>query len=167
MDRIKQGNQRTEELNIRISNRNIPSNRLQPQFGIRPNSTKYATMPIVDNRVKHTVDILPIPAYNISNTFNPGSATAPWSGFATNINNESRLRNQFFAIQNGAGQSCYIPSRNSDLYNKVTFPTTDDIQQTFPGLFEIPKFDNFNDCPKGVGDNFFENCTRQQIKDVV
>jgi len=167
MERIKQGNQRTEELNYRISERNIPSTRLQPQFGIRPTSTKYATMPIVDKRVKHKVDILPIPTYNISNTFNPGNSTAPWSGFASNINDESRLRNQFFAIQNGAGQSCYIPARNSELYNKVQFPSTDSIQQQFPGLFEKPNFENFNPCPKGLGNNFFENCTRQQIKEIV
>ena len=39
------------------------------------------------------------PIFNPANTFNPGTANAPWSGFSTNINTESQLRNQFFALQ--------------------------------------------------------------------
>ena len=53
MDRIRQGSTRTEELNQRISSRNIPSNQLQAQFDIRPVSSKYAKMPIVDRHENH------------------------------------------------------------------------------------------------------------------
>ena len=165
MDRIMPGNQRTEELNERISYRNMPSSQLQPQFDIRPLSSKYAKMPIVDRHVNHTVPINVIPTYDIETTFNPGTAQAPWSGFATNINNESRLRNQFFALQNGGGQSCYIPANNSELYNPPIQAATPD-QQPFPGLFMKQPFEEFNGCPKGLGLSFFENCTRQQIKEL-
>ena len=165
MERIKPGNQRTEEINKRISHRNIPSSQLQPQFTVRPQSSKYAKMPMVDMRVKHSTPIQDIPIYNIEMTFNPGSAQAPWGGFAANINNESRLRNQFYALQNGAGQSCYIPSRNSELYNAKVQSTMSEYQP-FPSLFEKAEFEKFNPCPTGVGNNFFENCTRQQLKEL-
>jgi hypothetical protein len=164
MDRIKQGNQRTEELNQRISDRNMPSKNLQPQFDIRPVSCKNIKMPILDRRTIDTVPIQNMSTYDIRTTFNPGSAQAPWSGFASNINDESRLRNQFFALQKGANQSYYIPAKNSDMYN-VEIPLTDD-QQPFPELFNKTKFDEFNPCPTGLGINFFENFTRQQIKEM-
>jgi hypothetical protein len=165
MDRIKQGSQRTEELNQRMASRNIPSNKLQAQFDIRSVSSKYAKMPIVDRRENHNEPIQHMPTYDISTTFNPGNAQGPWSGFATNINNESRLRNQFFALQKGAGQSSYIPSAHSDLYVHRPIPATPS-QQPFPDLFAQPSFENFNPCPTGLGGNFFENCTRQQIKEL-
>jgi hypothetical protein len=165
MERMKLGNQRTEQLNERISDRNIPSSQLQPQFDIRPLSTKYAMMPIVDRRENHAEPIQAIAPYNIGTTFNPGTAQAPWSGFASNINKESMLRNQFFALQKGAGQSCYIPSRNSELYNNVKFSRTN-VSQPFPDLFTKPKFEEFNPSPKELGGKFFENFTRQQIKEM-
>jgi hypothetical protein len=165
MERIKQGSQRTEELNQRIAYRNMPSSPLQPQFDIRPQSSKYAKMPIVDRRENHQELIKVIPTYDIGVTFNPGSAQGPWSGFATNINNESRLRNQFYALQKGAGQSSFIPSKESDLYKHRPIPVTPS-EQPFPDLFDKAQFTEFNPCPKGLGGNFFENCTRQQIKEL-
>lgn len=164
MERIRQGSQRTEELNQRIAYRNIPSNQLQAQFDIRPQSSKYAKMPIVDRHEKHKVPLQVVPAYDIERTFNPGTAQGPWSGFATNVNNESRLRNQFFALQKGAGQASYIPAKNSDMY-KVSVPKTTD-EQPFPGLFTKFTFEEFNPCPKDLGTSFFDNSTRQQIKEL-
>jgi len=168
MNRIKQGSYRTEELNERISNRNVPSEPLQPQFDIRPLSTKYSVMPVFDRRPIPTVSIKSYPTYSISNTFNPGNAqaAAPWAGFAENINTESRLRNQFFALQRGAGQSCYIPSRYSDMYEVQIYSNSDPGVQPFPTLFEKTTFDAFNPCPKDNGINLFDNCTRQQIKEL-
>ena len=167
MERIKAGSYRTEELNSRISDRNVPSAPLQPQFGIRPLSTKYAMMPIFDRRPIPTVSIEVLPTYNISNTFNPGNAqaAAPWSGFASNINDESRLRNQFFALQRGAGQSTYIPSRYSNMY-EVHVPANDKLLQPYPNLFEKQQFEEFNPCPRESGINLFNNYTRQQLKEM-
>jgi hypothetical protein len=165
MDRIKSGSQRTEELNERLAYRNVPDGQLQPQFDCRPQSTKYAKMPIVDRRERHNVPLQVFPAFNVASTFNPGNAQAPWSGFATNINQESVLRNQFYALQNGANQACYVPSKNSQLYNAHVPAPTAHIQP-FPSLFERTAFEPFNPCPSDLGVTFFENCTRQQVKEL-
>ncbi len=166
MDRMKQGNSRTEELNTRVARRNIPSTPLQAQFGIRPVSTKYATMPMADRRAFPTVPIQRQPIYNIADTFNPGNAQGPWAGFAAHINDESSLRNQFFALQRGAGQACYIPARASDMYVATQPRTTEQTIQPFPGLFEKQRFEDFNPCLANTGGNLFENFTRQQMKEI-
>jgi len=166
MERTKPGNQRTEELNQRLAYRNIPSGQLQPQFDSRPQSTKYSTMPIVDRHERHTVPIQNLPAYDITATFNPGSAQAPWNGFASNINNESILRNQFYALQHGAGQGIYVPGKNSQLYNAYIPDQNMDQAQPYPLLFQKDNFEPFNPCPSGLGANFFENFTRQQVKEL-
>ena len=62
---------RNEELNLRLSQRNIPSNDLPPQFSIRPVSTKYSLMPIVDTTLSSNVPINHLPTYNVDKTFNP------------------------------------------------------------------------------------------------
>ena len=153
---------RVEELNDRIYDRNIPSQKLQSQFDIRPVSSKYAIMPIFDRRAIPTVPIERMPDFNIEQTFNPGSAQAPWSGFATHINQESQLRNQFFALQK-ADQAYYIPPTSSDMY-KVEVTGQAAIQQPFPDLFNKPVFEPFNPNICGNGGNLFYNCIRQQIK---
>lgn len=154
---------RTEELNTRIASRNIPSGTLQPQFSVRSVSTKYAHLPIMDRRTKPTVDIEQLPSYNITKTFNPGNAQAPWSGFAANVNVESTLRNQFFALQK-CEQPNFVPSSTSELYN-VKIDSGMPIQQPFPQLFQEPKFEPFNPNDCGVGNNLWENSTRQQRYD--
>ena len=157
------GNERTEELSRRMAERNIPSAPLQPQFGIRPVSTKYEMMPIFDRRAKATVPIKRQPTFNPEVTFNPGSANAPWSGFASNIHKESQLRNQFFALQK-CEQSNYVPSSTSDMYNVHVSGRQE--QQPFPNLFSEPELAPFNPNECNIGGNLFDNCTRQQLKNV-
>lgn len=152
---------RVEELNNRISERNIPSQPLQAQFDIRPISSKYAIMPIYDRRAIPTVPIERRPIYNLATTFNPGNSQAPWSGYATNIDDDSRLRNQFFALQK-CDQASYIPATNSDMYTVNV--TGQAVHQPFPDLFMKPNFQPFNPNTCGVGGNLFDNCIRQQIK---
>lgn len=124
---------RTTELSDRMAARNIPSEALQPSFGIRPVSTKYAMMPILDRRAPATVPIKKEPVYDVGQVFNPGNATAPWSGFASNVDTESSLRSQFFALQK-CEQSEYVPSTTSDMY-MVKVQSASQVQQPFPGLF--------------------------------
>ena len=162
------GMERTEELNDRISDRNIPSASLEPQFSMRPVSTKYSIMPIVNPSPSVSTPIKSEPVYNTANVFNPGTAQAPWSGFASQINEESKLRNQFFALQR-CEQSEFVPSSNSDLYNSnVPVPNSASaetcVQQPFPDLFQEQTFGSFNPNTCSVGKNFFDNCTRQQLK---
>jgi len=156
--------ERTQELSDRIAERNIPSQPLAPQFSMRPVSTKYSILPIVDQREKSNVPITMRPTYNIKTTFNPGTSQAPWSGFAANINDESKLRNQFFALQK-CQQSVYIPPSTSDMYTLAMPGVEAKEQQPFPGLFEEQRFNTFNpaDCTPDCGNNLFNNCTRQQL----
>jgi hypothetical protein len=167
--------ERTQELSDRMFSRNVPSNILQPQFSMRPVSTKYALMPIIDQRQNASVPLTKIPAYNTNNQFNPGNAQAPWSGYATNINVESELKNQLYALQR-AEQSNYVPSSQSDLYNetiqaKNTFDDSTEnpnhiISDTHTLLFKEQHFNNFNPNTCNLGSKLFQNHTRQQRMDL-
>ena len=157
------GSIRTMEINDRIYNRNIPSHQLQPVFDIRPIQTKYTVLPTKDVHPPTHIPIKKEPVYNVEKVFNPGTSQSPWSGFATNINTESTLRNQFFALQR-ADQKAFIPSSDSELFNERT-PTVNTHQEIpFKYLNNQPSFKNY--CPNAfeVAANTFHNCTRQQIK---
>jgi hypothetical protein len=153
------------ETNQRIYSRNIPSQMLQPYIDVRPVMTKYSYFPIVDPRKNINVSLQQMPTYNVNQVFNPGNTQSPWSGFATNINVESELRNQIYALQK-CSQSVYVPSSNSDLYN-YKFQT---IKQTQPHelLFRNDNFESFNPNPApGIcGSGIFNNNTRCQVKDM-
>ena len=103
-----------EQTNTRISDRNIPSQVLQPYLDVRPVMTKYSYFPIVDPRKELNVKLHVAPTFNPRKIFNPGNTQSPWSGFASNINLESELRNQIYALQS-CSQSVYVPNSKSDL----------------------------------------------------
>jgi hypothetical protein len=153
---------RTEELNERLYKRNIPSATLQPSYSLRPASTKYDHMSIFDRRPSSSVPIQRQPTYSVNNTFNPGNAVAPWSGYASNINNESIIRNQFFALQK-CEQSNWVPSSNSDLYNVVVVGRNE--PHTHPYLFKEENYEQFNPNTQQLGYNLWNNHTRQQLKE--
>ena len=155
--------ERVEDLNNRIFSRNIPSDQIQANINSRPVSTKYSLMPIMDIRTEPTVQLNRCKPYNYTETFNPGNARGPWSGFSSNINNESILRNQYFALQN-CEKSVYIPSSMSDLYEVKAVGRVEN--QPFTDLFRNPDLGSFNPNTHNVGYNLFANNTRQQMKDV-
>ena len=130
-----------EETNTRIYDRNIPSQMLQPYLDVRPVMTKYSYFPIVDPRKELSVPLEQMPTFNVGKVFNPGNATAPWSGYASNVNLESELRNQVYALQK-CSQATYVPNSNSDLY-KYDFKS---VRQPNPHelLFENQGFSQFN-----------------------
>jgi hypothetical protein len=154
---------RQESLNERISSRNIPSSYLEPQFSMRPVPTKYVFMPMIDSIQKSSVPIASTMPYNVGKTFNPGTAQAPWSGYANNVDIETILRNQTFALQK-CDQSLYVPSSMSDLYNVSAVGRQE--EQTHPGLFEQPHLESFNPNSLNIATDVFNNATRQQIKNV-
>ncbi len=153
------------QTNHRIYDRNVPSHTLQPYLNARPVMTKYSYFPIVDPRARIQTPMVQQPTYNVGQVFNPGNATAPWSGFASNINTESVLRNQVYALQK-CSQATYVPSSQSDLYS-YKFQTR---SQPNPHelLFRDETFDTFNPNPApGVcGGGLFNNSTRCQVKDM-
>ena len=155
--------ERTEELSRRMRDRNIPSAPLQPQMCARPVLTKYAIMPILDQRKQATVPLFTYPIYNPEQVFNPGSAVAPWSGYATAVNVESTLRSQFFGLQR-CEQAEYVPSSKSDLYN-VRIESRQ-IPQTHPLLFRTEKFAPMNPDCFNLANRTFNNSTRTELRNV-
>lgn len=158
--------QLTNTINTRLYDRFLPSQMLQPYLNVRPVMTKYSIMPIVDPRAPIKTPLEQMPVYNTDKVFNPGNTQSPWSGFASNINKESELRNQIFALQK-CSQSVYVPSSQSDLYKYQFTPTKSANQaQPYPELFKPETFQQFNPNPENLGGNIFNNCTRQQVKDL-
>ena len=158
--------QRANVMNYRTYNRNVPSQQLQPYLDARPVSTKYATMPIIDLRKKVNVPLKQEATYNMAHTFNPGNDFGPWSGYASNVNHESDLRGQIYALQN-CDQATYVPNSQSNLY-KYKWQNTKQINQPFPDLFKSERFNMFNPNPNSdiIGFGLFNNATRQQVKDL-
>jgi hypothetical protein len=156
------------ETNRRIYDRNVPSQMLQQYLDVRPAMTKYSYFPIVDPRKEVNVRMNQYPTFNPHTMFNPGNTQSPWSGFATNINTESELRNQIYALQK-CSQAVYVPTSNSDLYTYSFKPnnTTNSFQQ-HNLLFKEETFDSFNPNPdsKVIGSQMFSNPTRAQSRDL-
>lgn len=153
------------QTNERIYSRNIPSQLLQPYIDARPVMTKYSYLPIVDPRKPINVPLQQMPTFSVNTVFNPGNTQSPWSGFATNINTESELRNQVYALQK-CSQAVYVPSSNSDLYNSNFQPTNQPNPHEL--LFQNASFSNFNPnpAPSVCGVGLFYNNTRCQVKDI-
>lgn len=154
-----------QETNSRIYDRNIPSQMLQPYLDVRPVMTKYTHFPIVEPRKSNNVPLTVQPTFSPHNVFNPGNTTSPWSGFASNVNVESELRNQIYALQK-CSQSVYVPSSKSDLYNYGFTPKP--TPQSHSLLFQNESFSQFNPNPdaKTVGTGMFFNSTRVQVRDM-
>jgi len=155
--------ERTDELNNRITDRQFPDLPLEPNFDPRPVPTKYSLFPIANLRKPSTEQELPYPEYSSKILFNPGTSMAPRSGFS--VDTETTLRNQNFALQNGAPQQMYIPSSDSDLY-KVTIVHRP-MEQPNPYLFERPTFDHQphpNVADSIIGRDSFFNHTRTQLR---
>lgn len=152
------------QTNTRIYDRNLPSSMLQPYLDVRAVSTKYSILPVVDPRKKNSVKLNVQPTYNVGRTFNPGNDSGPWSGYASEVNTESELRNQIYALQK-CSQSVYVPNSTSDLYqygftpNKVTV-------QPFPDLFSHKPFPEFNPAPENIAQTIFHNSTRVSTMNV-
>ena len=127
------------QLGQRLQERNFPSAPRQPHFSPRPVSTKYSHLQVVDRRPPPRVPVAKVP----HSSYAPG-------GYADNINVESVLKNQFFAIQ-GCPQACFVPGSRSDLYNSG-----------YEGLphSATPEFGSFDPNILGGDKEHFNNATR-------
>ena len=159
--------QRHQIMNMRAYSRNIPSQPLQPYLDSRPVLTKYSVMPIVDPRKPSQVNLVQRATYTPETVYNPGNNPGPWSGYASNVNHESELRNQIYALQS-CSQSVYVPSSKSSLYEVKWQNNGTTVSQPFPDLFKQEKFcpTNPNQHPDKIGYALFNNATRQQVKDL-
>jgi hypothetical protein len=154
-----------KDTNTRIYDRNIPSQMLQPYIDVRPVMTKYSYLAIVDPRKQINVPLVQMPTYNVNQVFNPGNTQSPWSGFASNINKESELRNQVYALQK-CSQAVYVPRSSSDLYSYQFQTKTQHNPHEL--LFRNESFESFNPNPSPAicGSGIFYNNTRCQVRDM-
>ena len=150
------------QMNRELYERNLPSTPLQPYLDVRPASTKYSLMPIVDPRKKSNVPFVTQPVFNTGITFNPGNDSGPWSGYASQVNVESDLKNQVFALQN-CDRSVYVPKSTSDLY-QVQIPVNSNAFQSHSLLFKEDKFDQCDPTPSFTNTAMFYNSTRNDTK---
>jgi hypothetical protein len=158
--------QRQQTVYLRSYARNIPSKPLQPYLDARPVLTKYSILPIIDPRKSVETPLVQQATYTPETVFNPGNDFGPWSGYASNVNHESDLRNQIFALQS-CSQAAFVPSSKSSLY-QVNWQNQNKPAQPFPDLFKNENFcpANPNPHPDKVGFALFNNATRQQVKDL-
>ena len=152
---------RVEDLNKRISRRNKPSGFLQSTFSPRPVPTRYIKMPAIDCKKKATVFIKNRGTYTPYTTFNPGTAQAPWSGFADAVDQDSRLKNIFFPLQK-CPQTQYIPSNESQLYQYKMM--TSPVEMSHELLFKSEQFDLKNPNKCNLSNKLFNNYTRHDVK---
>ena len=153
-------------INNDIYERNIPSETMQICLPQRSMSTKYTHFPIMDNIRESNVVLNNSKPFNNNEMFFPGNRKPHFCGFSQNVDLESNLRNQFFALQN-ADQAKYIPNSNSNMYqNNINFITTNkNLENEL--LFNKEDFDNFNpNISNKIGGELFLNSTRVQLKDL-
>jgi hypothetical protein len=167
MNIYETSSQKQNTMNQRAYSRNIPSQPLQPYLDARPVLTKYSVMPIVDPRSQINIPFKQYAIYNPEQVFNPGNNFGPWSGYATNVNMESELRNQLYALQK-CSEATYIPSSDSSLYSIKWNNLDKSVNQPYPYLFRENNFSPFNPNPEPnkIGYALFNNATRQQVKDL-
>ena len=153
---------RDTQANEKRFQRNFPSTWLKPNFDLYPIPTKYTTMHVLDQRPEPKVEVMQTQPYNPHLVFNPGNRKAPWEYFAENIDMESNLRNQFFALQKD-DRRYYFPETNSDLYVNEVSPGAP-IPQKFPLLQKKEIFLDNNPNTCNLAPNMFHNHTRTNFK---
>lgn len=161
-----QNHENQNTINQNIYQRNIPSENMQVSLPQRSVSTKYAHFPILDSRRESNVLLNYARPYDNNQMFFPGTRKPHFCGFAQNVDLESNLRNQFFALQK-ADQAIYVPNSNSNMYeNHINFTTTNkNLDNEL--LFNNEDFDNFNpNISNKIGNEIFLNSTRVQLKNL-
>jgi len=166
MSKLCPTDSRDQELNNRIFSRNIPSHTIDPVFTPKPMATRYTKMHILDNNENNlTTPITGNNQYQTTTTFFPGDRKPNWNGYVTNVDHESQLRNQFFALQKG-DQAYYVPPTESDLYINKNIPTgkphKNGMEEDEGLLFREFKFENFDPNIFDTGNLLFNNSTRLQ-----
>lgn len=168
--------ERTQQLNERIYERNQPTQPLQMVFDPRPARTRQVLFPMVDGYMPSSVPIQQRSIYEQEQVFNPGTS-APFDGYQNSVDRESQLQNRFFPHQK-ASQSKYIPSSNSDLYHvsvgqEKSIQAFDLTQDPHHGLYDTAEFHaretwghpTPNPYPQ-VGGDMFYNHTKVQVKNL-
>jgi len=153
--------ERTEELSKRMFSRNVPDVNMETAYFDRPAQTKKITMPIIDCKKKD--DGAFFSTYNTTN-FNPGTS-APFSGYATNVDTESDLFSRNDKLED-CDQYTYVPDSSSDLYENRYLIGGREVENPHKELEVGYEFKNFNPNQCQLGRQMFDNHTRQQRMDI-
>ena len=163
---IVHNDNRNQLLNKRIYQRNIPSQVIHQSMDPRMAPTRQVLFPGLDTWKQSATPILSNEGYNQGTQFNPGTK-APYSGYATFVDVESRLHNSFAPTQKYTVLGKFVPSTASDLYrNSVEENLAKQHEQPFPALFTEEQFGPKNVNPMNLGNLAFNNATRQQVKNI-
>ncbi len=159
--------ERVDELSNKMFARNMPSHDIQPMFGIRPVSTKYTVMPVYDQYkpAVEPIHVKPIFQPQSPEIFYPGTRRAPFTGYASKVNVESTLRNQWFAMQRSS-QSVYVPSSESDLYKTTVEYKPVLIPHPYIDSAAREHFEPHNPNNINIAKGIFDNSTRVQLKNI-
>jgi hypothetical protein len=170
-------NHLVNEINDRILERTTLTGNINVLIPPRPESTLF-TLPFQNSNVICNPIIIKSD-FNDPNSFLPSSRGGDWNKYKQNIDTESILRSQVYALQN-APQAIYVPNSNSDLYNS-TMPTMntstaqglyknlqtttmeDSIWGLHPALNINSNYQNVS-MPDELRNKLFNNDTRQEIK---
>ena len=151
---LVQNNQwRLDELNSRLSSRIYPDYVIPQSITPRPIETRQTILgKSIDprNLIKDTTEIIKYSPNNSSiyKNFLCGDNGEP-NWFLANIDTETILRNQCFALQKGgvAPQATFMPDTNSELYRPTLPINSNPVEQPFPFLFERSQFSKNKRCP--------------------
>jgi hypothetical protein len=122
---------------------------------------------MVDRRVAPVVSLHSYLDYSTKESFASMQSNGPVDGFLSKVNDESRLRNQYYALGSGS-QGVFVPSSNSDLFVPHALGVGPlHYIQPFPRLFGDGLFNiespQLVSGPAVGGDRFF-NSTRSQLR---
>ncbi len=159
-------NDRVDELNSRIVNRQFSDKPLAPNFSSRPIGSKYSRFALVDRRAPTEEQIVVMDLHHLQTNFSPATQRGPPATMLQNIDTESALRNQNVAYQRRALQSVWVPDSSSDMYN-VHVPSTPG-PNPHPALFRHPPVagEQRERDVRGmnIGKDLFNNSTRTQLR---
>ena len=154
----------SDEINDRMSKRNIPDSTLQPNFDPRPIPTKYSLFPIIDRCKEPTVMKNKYDSYKPSSNFNPGDG-APVNGFLNNVSIESELRGNPYKLTGGDLGHKFIPSVGGPLYNNVVGNLQDVPDSKHHLLFKKDNYrQSVSNIDPSIGKDIFHNNTRVQLR---
>lgn len=154
-----------DAINNGIYQRNIPDSLLRPNFDPRSIPTRCsATFPVFDQRSAGVKT--PYKSYlDHSPEANFTGTKGPPAGYR--VADESRLRNQYFALQHGADQRVYVPGSESELYRPSVPMTANPTPQPFPELFKREQYATSSTeyvNAASIGKDVFHNCTKTQLR---
>ena len=94
-----QHNDRVEDLNERLFDRNTCVRPVTAMLNVRSTPTKYVTMPITNMRPTATVQCPHVLPYDVEKQFFPGNTKSPWEGYKVDQETIDRRFEELYDVQ--------------------------------------------------------------------